>query len=107
MKVNDLDQLDKNEKEFIMYQEAFYNILRKFYREGDKLMKKSPSPETETLGYVDSLLFLLLWQTIKGKYDKVDVDIIRDLFIGILNGETPLGELSPLSQRDLPKNKLN
>jgi len=25
----------------------------------------------------------------------------------ILNGESPLGELSPLSQRDVSKNKLN
>lgn len=107
MKVNDLDQLEKNEQEFIMYQEAFYNILRKFYREGEKLMKKGPSPHTETLGYIDSLLFLLLWQTIKGRYDQVSVDIIRDLYIDILNGESPLGELSPLSQRDVSKNKLN
>ena len=108
--MTDLDKLDKNEKEFIMYQEAFYNILRKFYREGDKLMKKGPSAVTETVGYIDSLLFLLLWQIIKDKHDKLELDIIRDLFMSILEGDSPLGEMSKLNthpRMNIPKDKLN
>jgi hypothetical protein len=115
MKKKKMTDLEKD-KEFKLFQDAFYNVLGKFVDRGYDMLERHRPGEVIKEGIVETLLFTLLWDGMTLPFRKensrdslAQLEDIKDLCYKIINGKGPeaLSEDGFELEKTPPKNKLN
>lgn len=114
MKKKKMTDLEKD-KEFKLFQDAFYNVLGKFVDRGYDMLERHRPGEVIRDGIVETLLFTLLWEGITHSMRKEnsieglrDLEDVKDLCYKIMDGKGPEALKDDFEiEKVPPKNKLN
>jgi hypothetical protein len=107
MKKKKMTDLEKD-KEFKLFQDAFYNVLGKFVDRGYDMLERHRPGEIIRDGIVETLLFTLLWEGITHSTRKENIEDVKDLCNKIMDGKGPEALKEDFEiDKVPPKNKLN